>query len=68
MVFYLKLYFATLISFFVIDMVWLGLVARTLYSKYLGFLLATSTNWPSDPVQLAVYRGHFGIRCCARAG
>ena len=45
MAFYLKLYFATLIAFFAIDMVWLGLVARTFYRKYLGFLVAPSPNW-----------------------
>jgi len=45
MVYYLKLYFATLIAFFAIDMVWLGLVARTFYRKYLGFLMAPSPNW-----------------------
>jgi uncharacterized membrane protein len=42
---YIKLYFATLIAFLAIDMVWLGLVARTFYRNYLGFLLALSTNW-----------------------
>ena len=41
---YLKLYFATLLVFFAIDMLWLGLVARTFYAKYLGFLMG-STNW-----------------------
>jgi len=45
MAYYLKLYFATLIAFFAIDMVWLGLVARTFYRKYLGFLMAPSPNW-----------------------
>ena len=43
--YYIKLYFITLIAFLAIDMVWLGLVARTVYQKYLGFLLAPSTNW-----------------------
>jgi uncharacterized membrane protein len=43
--YYIKLYFATLIAFFVIDMLWLGLVARTFYRKYLGFLMAPSPNW-----------------------
>jgi uncharacterized membrane protein len=42
---YIKLYFATLIAFLAIDMVWLGLIARTLYRNYLGFLLASTTNW-----------------------
>ena len=45
MMYYLKLYFATLIAFFAIDMVWLGLVARSFYRKYLGFLLAPNPNW-----------------------
>jgi uncharacterized membrane protein len=45
MAYYFKLYFVTLIAFFAIDMVWLGLVARTFYRKYLGFLMAPSPNW-----------------------
>jgi len=45
MAYYLKLYLATLIAFFAIDMVWLGLVARTFYRKYLGFLMAPNPNW-----------------------
>jgi uncharacterized membrane protein len=45
MAYYLKLYFATLVAFFAIDMVWLGLVARTFYRKYLGFLMAPNPNW-----------------------
>lgn len=42
---YIKLYLITLITFFVIDIVWLGLVAGTLYRSYLGFLFAPTTNW-----------------------
>jgi len=45
MAYYLKLYFATLIAFFAIDLVWLGLVARSFYRKHLGFLMAPSPNW-----------------------
>lgn len=45
MAYYLKLYFATLVAFFAIDMIWLGLVARTFYRKYLGFLMAPTPNW-----------------------
>jgi len=45
MAFYIKLYLATLFVFFVIDMVWLGLVARSFYRKQLGFLLSPQTNW-----------------------
>lgn len=43
--YYLKLYLATFIAFLAIDMVWLAIVARTFYSKYLGFLMAPKPNW-----------------------
>jgi uncharacterized membrane protein len=45
MVYYLKLYLATLAVFFAIDILWLGFVARTFYQRHLGFLLAPSPNW-----------------------
>jgi uncharacterized membrane protein len=45
MAYYLKLYFASLAVFFAIDLIWLGLVARNLYRKYLGFLMAPKPNW-----------------------
>lgn len=45
--YYVKLYLATFLAFFVIDMVWLGLVARTFYQKHLGFLMASPPNWPA---------------------
>ena len=43
--FYLKLYFCTLLAFFAIDMVWLGLVTHGFYHKHLGFLLRANPNW-----------------------
>jgi uncharacterized membrane protein len=45
MIYYLKLYLVSLVAFFAIDMVWLGLVARAFYQQYLGFLMAPSINW-----------------------
>lgn len=42
---YLKLYLVSLAAFFAIDMLWLGLVARSFYQQYLGFLMAPSINW-----------------------
>jgi uncharacterized membrane protein len=45
MAYYTKLYFATLIVFFVIDMIWLGFVAREFYQQHLGFLMAPAVNW-----------------------
>jgi uncharacterized membrane protein len=43
--YHVKLYLATLVAFVAIDLVWLGLVARTFYRKYLGFLMAPQVNW-----------------------
>jgi uncharacterized membrane protein len=45
LVYTIKLYIVVLVSFFAIDLVWLGVVARTLYRKYLGFIMAPSPNW-----------------------
>jgi len=42
---FLKLYFIALPVFFAIDMVWLGLVAKNFYAKYLGFLMTPNVNW-----------------------
>lgn len=45
MIYHVKLYFVTLAVFFVIDLVWLGVVARGFYTKHLGFLMSPSPNW-----------------------
>ena len=41
----LQLYLVSLAAFFAIDLVWLGLVARTFYQQQLGFLMAPNPNW-----------------------
>ena len=45
MSYYLKLYFSTLFVFFAVDMLWLGVIARTFYKKQLGFLMSPDVNW-----------------------
>jgi uncharacterized membrane protein len=45
MIYYLKLYLASLVVFFAFDMVWLGLVASSFYKKHLGYLMAPTINW-----------------------
>jgi uncharacterized membrane protein len=42
---YLKLYLISLMAFLAIDMLWLGLVARSFYQQQLGFVMAPSVNW-----------------------
>ena len=39
------LYLLTLAIFFLIDMVWLGLVAKNFYRRQLGEMLSTKVNW-----------------------
>ncbi|RAK09417.1 putative membrane protein [Halanaerobium saccharolyticum] len=41
---YLKSYLITIVVFFVIDLVWLGAVAKNLYREQLGFLLKDNYN------------------------
>lgn len=45
MIYYLKLYLASLVVFFAVDMVWLVLVARSFYKKYLGYIMAPAISW-----------------------
>ncbi|TXI50021.1 MAG: DUF2177 family protein [Lysobacter sp.] len=42
---WLKLYAITLPVFFAIDMLWLGVVARSFYRAQIGSLLKTDVNW-----------------------
>ena len=41
------LYLLTLAIFFLIDMVWLGLVAKNFYRHQLGEMLSPKVNWPA---------------------
>jgi uncharacterized membrane protein len=43
--YYMKIYVSALVGFLVIDMIWLGVVARGFYRRHLGFLLADQVNW-----------------------
>jgi uncharacterized membrane protein len=38
-------YLLTAVVFFAIDLLWLGVVAKGLYNKYLGNLLSEQVNW-----------------------
>ena len=42
---FLRLYLITLPVFFVIDMIWLGLIAKNFYREHIGFLMAADVNW-----------------------
>ena len=38
-------YLLTFIVFLMVDMLWLGIIAKDLYRKYLGDFLASKVNW-----------------------
>ena len=42
---YLKVYVVAFVSFFAIDLVWLGVISKKLYQKHLGYLMADKVNW-----------------------
>lgn len=41
----IKLYLIAFPVFFVIDLFWLGLIAKNFYQKYIGFLMTPNVNW-----------------------
>jgi len=42
---FIKLYAIALPVFFIIDMIWLGLVAKGFYKNQIGFLMRPDINW-----------------------
>lgn len=43
---YILIYILTFISFLLIDMLWLGVIAKKTYDTYLSALRAPTVNWP----------------------
>lgn len=42
---FIKYYLIALVVFLVIDLIWLGLIAKNLYAKQLGHLMSQNVNW-----------------------
>lgn len=53
----IKTYLVTLVTFFVIDIIWLGVVAKKLYRAQLGHLLSDSPNWAAAIVFYLIFIG-----------
>jgi len=53
--FHLKLYLLTVPVFFVIDLLWLGVVARGFYRDNLAHLLSATVNWPAAIVFYLIF-------------
>ncbi len=43
----IPLYFITLVVFFLVDMLWLGIIAKGFYRRHLGSMLSPRINWPA---------------------
>jgi uncharacterized membrane protein len=53
--FYLKLYALTVPVFFIIDLIWLGVVARGFYQKNLKYILSPNVNWTAAIIFYFMY-------------
>ena len=42
---FIKVFLVALIIFFAVDMFWLGFVAKSFYTKQIGFLMKENINW-----------------------
>ena len=48
-------YLLTFIVFFIVDMFWLGIIAKNLYQKYLGGFLTDRVNWTAAMIFYLIY-------------
>jgi uncharacterized membrane protein len=53
--FYIKLYALTVPVFFIIDILWLGVVAKGFYRRKLSFILSAEVNWVAAFVFYLIY-------------
>ena len=53
--FYLKLYALTVPVFFMIDLIWLGVIAKGFYRENLSYILSPQVNWPAAIIFYLLY-------------
>ena len=64
-------YAITLLIFFAIDLVWLGVVAKSFYRQHIGHLMSPDVNWGAAVLFYAVYIAgivFFAIKPAIEAG
>lgn len=61
--YYLKLYAATTAVFFALDITWLGFVAKGIYQRQMGHLLAENTRWGAAIAFYLIYVAAIVILC-----
>jgi len=54
---FVKLYLIALVTFFALDMTWLGLIAKNLYREQIGHLLRPDVNWTAAIVFYLLFIG-----------
>ncbi len=52
---FFKLYGVAVVTFLILDMIWLGLVARSFYQAQMGHLMRTNVNWAAAGVFYLVF-------------
>lgn len=57
MAFVTKIYLLAFVIFFIIDLFWLGLIAKNLYKEQLGYILAPSIRWGAALLFYLLYLG-----------
>jgi uncharacterized membrane protein len=55
LLFFLKLYLLTIPIFFLLDLIWLGYIAKGFYRQNLAFILSPEVNWPAAIVFYLIY-------------
>lgn len=50
-----KLFFIAFFVFLLIDMIWLGVVAKGVYAKEIGHLMKEKVNWPAAFIFYAIF-------------
>lgn len=53
----LKSYLSSFAIFLVIDLIWLGFIAKNLYAKHLGFIMAKNINWTAAIIFYMIFVG-----------
>ena len=52
---FFKLYAIAVVAFFIIDLTWLGVVARSFYQTQMGHLMRANVNWPAAIVFYLIF-------------
>lgn len=64
---HLKVYVASLLVFFALDLTWLGVVAKDFYRAQLGHLMRADVQWPAALLFYLIYVAAIVILCIAPA-